>query len=262
MEQDLGTFEAFRNIVARLRAPNGCPWDREQTHSSLKPYLIEEAYEALQALDDENTDKLCEELGDLLLQIGLHCQIAEEKGEFNTAEVLKGINQKLIRRHPHVFGTTEVSNSDEVTSNWEELKRKERNEKGKHSLLDDVPKNIPALAYSQIAQQRAARVGFDWNRVDEVLGKVIEELEELRQAASHQQKVSEFGDLLFALANVARWMDIDLESALKGANERFYTRFAYMEKLTQERGISMNDLSLEELDRLWEEAKTALGDSD
>ncbi|MFO8010689.1 MAG: nucleoside triphosphate pyrophosphohydrolase [Dehalococcoidia bacterium] len=250
---DLSTFEAFRHIIAALRAPDGCPWDRKQTHQSLKPYLIEEAYETVQALDDEDSDRLCEELGDLLLQIGLHAVIAEESGEFQMADILRRINEKLIRRHPHVFGDTEVTGESEVMANWEEIKRAEG--KSGKSLLEGVPETIPALAYSQIIQQRAARVGFDWNEIDGVLEKVGEELGELKEAQSHQEKVHEFGDLLLALCNAARWMDIDLESSLRQANSRFRRRFACMEELGEQRGISLNTLSIEELDKLWEEAK-------
>ncbi|MFO8101023.1 MAG: nucleoside triphosphate pyrophosphohydrolase [Dehalococcoidia bacterium] len=256
VEDDLGTFEAFRRIVARLRAPDGCPWDRRQTHQSLKPYLIEEAYETLQTLDDGDTGKLCEELGDLLLQIGLHARIAEESGEFEMADVLRGINEKLIRRHPHVFGNTQVADENEVMLNWEEIKRAEG--KAEKSLFDGIPRGIPSMAHAQLVQQRASRVGFDWEEIDGVMDKVGEELEEIRGAETHQEKVSEFGDLLFALANVARWMEIDLESALRGANERFCARFTYMEELSRQRGLSLNALSIDRLEALWQEAKEAL----
>jgi len=256
MEEDLGTFEAFCRIIATLRGPEGCPWDREQTHLSLKPYLVEEAYEAVEALDLEDSRRLCEELGDLLLQIGLHAQIAEESGQFRISDILRHINEKLIRRHPHVFGDVEVSGSQEVLLNWEEIKREEG--KPEKSLLDGIPKDIPSLAYSQIIQQRAARVGFDWPNIDGVLDKVAEEIEEIRQAQTHQQKVDEFGDLLLALANAARWLQIDLEGALRQANHRFSRRFACMETLCRQRGISMNGMPIEELDSLWEEAKAIL----
>jgi tetrapyrrole methylase family protein/MazG family protein len=255
MEEDIGTFDAFCRIIARLRAPDGCPWDRKQTHNSLKPYLIEEAYEAIQALEAEDAPKLCEELGDLLLQIGLHAQIAEESGEFEMADVLRHINEKLIRRHPHVFGDVEVSGPEEVSLNWEEIKRAEG--KPTKSILDGIPKDIPSLAYCQIIQQRAARLGFDWRQIEGVLDKVTEELAEIREAETHQEKVDEFGDLLFALANAARWLQIDLESALRQSNERFCRRFAYMEELSRQRGILMNTLSIEDIDALWEEAKAA-----
>jgi len=252
MREDLSSFETFRKIIARLRAPDGCPWDRRQTHGSLKPYLIEEAYEVVQALDKGDHQKLCEELGDLLLQIGLHAQIAAEAGEFDITDVIRGINEKLIRRHPHVFGGLSVAEADEVPFLWEELKKKEGKE---GSILDSVPREMAALARSQLLQERAARVGFDWERVEGVLDKVVEELRELKEAENPQQKVREFGDLLFALANYARWIGIDLEAALRSANERFYRRFTKMEELCQERGLSMEKLSLEELDALWEEAK-------
>ena len=252
VEEDLSSFEAFRKIIARLRSPTGCPWDRKQTHESLKPYLIEEAYEVIQALDKGDHQKLCEELGDLLLQIGLHAQIAAEAGEFDISDVIRGINEKLIRRHPHVFGDLEVKRADEVPFLWEELKRKEGK---KGSILDSVPREMPALARSQLLQERAARVGFDWERVEGVLDKVAEEVQELKEAESPLQKASEFGDLLFALANYARWIGIDLEAALRSANEKFYRRFTKMEELCRKRGLSMEKLSLEELDALWEEAK-------
>ncbi|MDD5093554.1 MAG: nucleoside triphosphate pyrophosphohydrolase [Dehalococcoidia bacterium] len=259
MEEDLGTFDAFRRIITRLRAPDGCPWDRKQTHDSLKPYLIEEAYELLEAIETQDSHKICEELGDLLLQIGLHTQIAEERGDFEMADVLRQINEKLVRRHPHVFGNVEVSGPEEVSLNWEEIKRSEG--KSPKSLLDGIPRDIPALAYSQIIQQRAARVGFDWNEIEGVLDKVTEEIEEIRQAETQQERAAEFGDLIFALANAARWLQIDLESALRGSNERFSRRFAYMENLSRKRGISMNGLSIEALDALWNEAKKALADA-
>ncbi len=256
MEEDLGTFDAFLRIIDRLRDPGGCPWDRKQTHESLKPYLIEEAYETLQALDEGDTAKLCEELGDVLLQIGLHARIARESGEFDISDVLRQINEKLIRRHPHVFGEVEVSDENEVMVNWEEIKQAEG--KVPKSLLDGIPKGIPAMAYSQIVQQRASRVGFDWDEIDGVLEKVIEELQEIREARTHQEKVHEFGDLLFALANTARWMEIDMESALKQANERFCERFACMEQLSRKQGVSMNTLGIDELETLWQQAKASL----
>ncbi|MDY6911638.1 MAG: nucleoside triphosphate pyrophosphohydrolase [Chloroflexota bacterium] len=256
MEEDLGTFAAFCEIIAKLRSPEGCPWDRKQTHDSLKPYLMEEAYETLQTIEEGNPEQLCDELGDLLLQVGLHAQIAEEAGEFEMADVLRNINEKLIRRHPHVFGNVKVSGPEEVSLNWEEIKLAEG--KKPKSLLDGMPNDSPALAYSQIIQQRASRVGFDWDKIDGVLEKVVEELEEIRQAETQQEKVHEFGDLMLALANTARWMEIDLESALRQANDRFCQRFACMEEISAERGISMNSLSLEKLDALWEEAKATL----
>lgn len=253
MEQDFGSLATLERIVARLRAPDGCPWDRKQTHASIKPYLIEEAYEVLQALDEEDSDKLCEELGDLLLQILLHSQIATESGEFQMRDVIQGIATKLIRRHPHVFGDSEAADADEVTLEWEVLKQDER--QSRDSLLASVPKKMPALTYSQSIQRRAAGVGFDWREFGGILEKLVEELGELERASTPRQKTKEFGDILFALANAARWQVVDLEEALRLANERFYRRFCYMEEACRKRGISLRDLSFEEQNALWEEAK-------
>lgn len=253
VEQDLDSFATLVYLVSRLRAQDGCPWDREQTHISIKPFLVEEAYEVVQALDREDPGKLCEELGDLLLQIALHAQIAAEAGEFDIGQVLRSINSKIIRRHPHVFGELEVKDAREVLLSWETLKQEERGEGV--SILSSVPDNMPTLAYSQAIQQRAARVGFDWKELKGILDKLTEELEELEQAKDQQQRVREFGDILFALANAARWLGVDLETALRQANERFRERFAYMEQACQRRGVAMQELSLEQLDELWEEAK-------
>jgi tetrapyrrole methylase family protein/MazG family protein len=257
MEQDPSSFDTLEKIIARLRAPDGCPWDRAQTHASLKPYLIEEAYEVLQALDQEDSDKLREELGDLLLQIMLHAQMSAETGEFNIHDVIKGISTKLIRRHPHVFGESKAANAGEVELKWEELKQNER--KKDDSLLSSVPKGMPALSYSHSIQRRAAGVGFDWKNFEGILDKLTEEVRELQKAASQQEKVHEFGDVLFILVNAARWQGVDLEEALRLANERFYRRFRYMEEVCRKRGISLHDLSFAEQNALWDEAKQALG---
>jgi len=258
MEQDPSNFDTLEKIVARLRAPDGCPWDKAQTHASIKPYLIEEAYEVLQSLDEENTDKLCEELGDLLLQIMLHAQMAAESGEFTIRDVIKGISTKLIRRHPHVFGKSKAANAEEVALEWEELKQSER-KKG-DSLLSSVPRGLPALSYSHSIQRRAAGIGFDWKEFQGILDKLVEELGELKRVANRKQKVHEFGDVLFALVNAARWEGVDLEEALRLANERFCRRFGYMEKACLRRGISLRDLTFEEQNALWDEAKRSLGD--
>lgn len=258
MEQDLANFTTLQHIVARLRAPDGCPWDREQTHSSIKPYLMEEAYEVLEALDEGDMGKLCEELGDLLMQILLHAQIASEAGEFEMRDIVRGIAEKLIRRHPHVFGDVTVANAREVLVNWEELKRSEHD--GESSLLARVPRGMPALAYSQAIQDRAARVGFDWKEFGGILEKLIEELAELKEAKTQQQRVREFGDLLFALANAARWLEVDPEGALRQANERFYHRFTYIEEACRRRGVQLSSLSFDEQNALWEEAKRQLKD--
>ncbi len=258
MEQDPSSFDTLEIIIARLRAPDGCPWDRAQSHASLKPYLIEEAYEVLQALDDEDTDKLCGELGDLLLQIMLHAQMAGEAGEFNIKDVIKGISTKLIRRHPHVFGSSKAANADEVALEWEELKQNER--KKDDSLLSSVPKGMPALSYSHSIQRRAAGIGFDWKVFEGILDKLTEEIRELQEAATQKEKVHEFGDALFILVNAARWQGVDLEEALRLANERFCRRFRYMEEACLRRGIVLRDLSFEEQNALWDEAKRNLRD--
>ncbi len=250
----MDSFDTLVDIIARLRSPDGCPWDREQTHSSIKGNLLEEAYEALEAIDEGDMAKLREELGDLLMQIVLHAQMASEDRDFEIGDVIRGITTKLIHRHPHVFGDASAKDAREVIANWEELKREE----GKGSLLSSLPKEMPALAYSQAMQRRVARVGFDWEDVAGVIEKLAEEVAEFREATEHQQRVREFGDLLFTLANIARRLDIDLEAALRRANERFYRRFSYMEELCQKRGISLASLSLEEQDALWEEAKLEL----
>lgn len=244
--------------MAKLRAPDGCPWDRAQTHASIKPYLIEEAYEVLQALDEENTDKLCEELGDLLLQIMLHAQIAKEASEFSIRDVIKGISTKLIRRHPHVFGHSRAANAEQVSLEWEELKQNER--KKDESLLSSVPRGMPALSYSHSIQRRAAGIGFDWKEYEGILDKLTEEIREVKEATTRQEKIREFGDVLFALVNAARWQGVDLEEALRLANERFSHRFRYMEEACRKRGISLRDLSFEEQNALWDEAKSNLKD--
>ena len=251
--KNLDQFAALVDIIARLRSPDGCPWDRRQTHASLRENLLEECYEVLEALDKGDTGKLCEELGDLLMQVVMHAQIASEAGEFELGDVAKSISAKLIRRHPHVFGSLKVKDADEVLLNWEALKKKERADDA--SMLENVPKHLPALAYGQEIQSRVARVGFDWKDIEGVIDKLAEEVGEFKQAESQERREEEFGDLLFTLANIARRMEIDLESALRGANRRFYQRFIYMEKMCRERGANLNQLSFDEQNALWEEAK-------
>jgi len=252
-EANLDSFAALVEIIAKLRSPEGCPWDRGQTHASIKGNLIEEAYEVLEAIEEQDMGKLCEELGDLLMQIVLQAQMASEDKDFEISDVLRKINEKLIHRHPHVFGDAKAGDAQQVIANWEALKREEG--KGGESILDGIPKGMPSLAYSQMAQRRAARVGFDWKNVDGVIEKLAEEVAELKAATEHQQRVQEFGDLLFTLANIARKLDIDLEGALRQANERFYRRFSYMEQVCKKRGIALESLPLEKQDALWEEAK-------
>jgi len=253
---NLGSFATLKEIIAKLRSPDGCPWDRKQTHASLRPYLLEESYEVLQALEEGTSQKLCEEMGDLLLQIMLHAQIAAEEGQFEIEDVIRGISDKLIHRHPHVFGGHKVKDAAEVELNWEVLKQEERQEGD--SLLSGVPKQMPALAYSQSIQRRVAGVGFDWETVEEIIDKLAEEVAEINQAPDREEMAKEFGDLLFTLANVARRLDIDLETALRSANQRFCQRFSYMEQVCRKRGVSFSGLSFDEQNALWEEAKRTL----
>jgi tetrapyrrole methylase family protein/MazG family protein len=251
--KDLSRFDALVEIIATLRAPGGCPWDRKQSHASLRGNLLSECYEVLEALDEGDADKLRGELGDLLMQIVLHAQIAREDGEFELGEVIEGINQKLIHRHPHVFGSRKVKDAEEVMHNWEELKEEEREEGV--PMLESVPKIMPALGYAHEIQRRAAWVGFDWEDISGIIDKLAEEVGEFQRAESQEEKASEFGDLLFTLANIALRMGIDAEAALRGANRRFYERFSYMEKLCRERGLKFAELSFDEQNALWAEAK-------
>jgi tetrapyrrole methylase family protein/MazG family protein len=251
--KDLDRFDTFKEIIARLRGPDGCPWDKEQTHTSLRMNLLSECYEVLEALDEGNSDKLCEELGDLLLQIVLHAQIAKDDGEFEIGDVIRSISEKIVRRHPHIFGSTKVKDAKEVMHNWEELKRDERDEGT--SMLAGVPVHMPALAYALEISRRAVRVGFEWEDMEGVIDKLAEEVREIKDASSLEEKTQEFGDLLFTLVNVARWQGIDSEAALREANQKFYRRFTAMEELCRQRGLELSSLSPEQWNDLWEEVK-------
>lgn len=257
---DMSSFEQTQEIFAHLRAPEGCPWDRKQTHASLRQYLLEETYEVLEAIDEGDPQALAEELGDIILQVVLHTQIAIDDGEFYMTDVLRAINHKMIRRHPHVFGTVDVDGADEVVTNWEAIKRQEKAEKGetekKKFLLDSVPKALPALLQSLQYQDRAARVGFDWDDVADVRAKIDEEMAEVLEVLDDPDELQkEMGDLFFALVNWARWLKIEPETALQGANKRFYQRFNYVEQRANEGDKPMNAHTLQELDAFWNEAK-------
>jgi len=253
------SLESFAEIVAHLRAPDGCPWDQKQTHMTLRTHLLEESYEALSAMDENDPAGMCEEFGDLLLQIVLNAQIATETREFSLPLVLKGIYDKIVRRHPHVFGDVKVDSVDGVLQNWEKLKEKEREENGKtdqiKGLLDGVPSALPALTQALEYQDRAARIGFDWPEVEGVLDKVREEIEEIKQAQNLEEVTSELGDLFFVLVNLARWRKVDAESALRGTNLKFKKRFNHVEKGAKKQGRNLSDMTLEEMDALWNEAK-------
>jgi tetrapyrrole methylase family protein/MazG family protein len=254
----ISDFQTLVDIVARLRAPGGCPWDREQTHESLKRNLLEECYETLEAIDAGEPLELAEELGDILVQVAFHVDIAKQAGQFDIADVLTAINRKLIRRHPHVFGDGSASDARQVERNWEQLKAEERRQAGKPepSPMDSVPAALPALSAAQLIQDRAARFGFDWDDVGGVLDKLVEEIGELRDAATDEERLDEFGDVLFALVNVARWSGIQAEDALRQANAKFRSRYKVMEGLASERGRDFAKLPLDEKEALWQEAKT------
>ncbi|MDZ4671161.1 MAG: nucleoside triphosphate pyrophosphohydrolase [Phototrophicales bacterium] len=261
---EMSSFEQFQEIVAHLRSPEGCPWDIKQTHTSLIKYMLEEAYEAIEAIEDDNPDELAKELGDLLLQVVLHTQIAIDEGEFYMTDVLRHINTKMIRRHPHVWkpasGEVTVENADQVVTNWEAIKASEKADKSAEfeSMLAGVPKGMPALMVATQYQDRMARVGFDWADPQGVVDKVREELAEVLEAQTENDPahlMEEVGDLFFVLVNWARWMKIDPESALKKANEKVYRRFEFVEKRVAESHKPFTDYTLDELDKFWDEGK-------
>ncbi|MBN1759906.1 MAG: nucleoside triphosphate pyrophosphohydrolase [Chitinispirillaceae bacterium] len=249
-------------IVARLRAPGGCPWDREQTHASLLKGLLDETYEFFEAVDENDPVKMREELGDVLLQVVFHTQLETEANRFTMEEVARDINEKLIRRHPHVFDSVRVSSSDEVIHNWERIKKNEKGKEHRKYLVDDIPAALPALFRAEKIQRRVAGVGFDWENAGPALDKVEEEFHEFREAIEENDQehaAEELGDILFALVNVARHRGICAEEALRSANKKFTRRFRYIEDACAEAGIDMKKASLEELDRLWEAGKKVVG---
>ncbi len=257
---EMTSLIGFVNLIAHLRAHDGCPWDRKQTLSTLRTNLLEEAHEVLEAIDSCDMESLKEELGDLLLQIVLQAQIASEQGDFNLFEVINAIYKKIIFRHPHVFGDVEVNDVSGVLQNWEKWKAEERVNKNKPkntSILASVPKSLPSLALAQKYQERAARVGFDWQEIAPVIEKIEEEIAEVKEAADQSDLESELGDLLFALVNLIRWHGLDAESVLRQMNHRFLNRFNFMEDEVNRQGRQMTDLSLEELDKIWDKAKQA-----
>ena len=248
--------QAIFEVVARLRAPDGCPWDREQTHESLRPYLLEETYELLEAIDSGDNTKIKEELGDLLLQVAMHSEIAAQEGRFNAAEVSEGVAAKMVKRHPHVFGATSVADADEVLRNWEHQKAHEARKEGKEeSVVDRVPKTLPALAWTLGLQKRAARVGFDFTSPKEAAESVAEEARELASEIDAQRISEEMGDLLFAVVSLARKLKVNPEDALRVAGERFRTRFAQAEASLREEGRTFRDLEADEIERRWEKTR-------
>ncbi len=254
---NLASPHGMAAISARLRAPDGCPWDRKQTHTSLRPYLLEEAYETIDAIETGTPADLAEELGDLLLQVILHAQFAAEEGAFDLTDVYRSIAAKIVRRHPHVFAGLEVGGEQQVLSNWESIKADERAERGKghEGAFGGIARALPALPASREIQERASSLGWDWDAIEGVWEKVGEEIEELRAAGTDAERLHELGDVLFALVNLARWMKLDPEEALRTANHRWVARYRRVEALAAERAVDLEALSLSEKDLLWDEVK-------
>lgn len=251
-------FYRLKEVIQTLRGPNGCPWDRKQTHESLREYALEEVYELIEAIHLEDDELIVEELGDLLLQVMLHSQIGEDAGYFTIDDVIGTLTNKMIYRHPHVFGDNMIESMSDLTKKWEQLKQKESGKKDRKSILDGIPKQMPALLKSYSIQKKASKVGFTWKNVNDVWRKLLEELEEVKEAIEADDKVEiekEFGDVFFVLVNLARYYHIHPEIALNRANEKFMLRFSYIEKKLSEQGKSIAHVSLDEMDTYWDEAK-------
>ena len=248
-------FDELIKIIKRLQAPDGCPWDREQTNASLLPFFLEEVYEVIESVDNENWPELKEELGDILLHVVFQAVLAEKNGHFNINDSLDHVNEKLVRRHPHVFGDAKADEAFHAKQNWEAEKHKEKNRK---SRLDGVPKTLPALIRAQRLQQKASYAGFDWNEVQQVWDKIHEEIQELKEAQSESTKehiAEEIGDVLFSVVNLARFLDIPAEDALRKTNKKFTDRFARVEEELKKRGKTVEESNLEEMDDIWNEVK-------
>jgi len=257
MENKADNFQKLLCIMETLRAENGCPWDREQTRESLTPYLVEETYEVLEAIEENSPRKIKEELGDLLFQIVFHCQLAKERGEFSMEDVIDAISEKMTRRHPHVFGDAKFETSEKVLKQWEDRKKEEG--KNRESILEGVPKELPSLLKAHRIQSRAARVGFDWNRVGDVMEKLDEELAEFRDALEQKDQAAiedELGDVFFVLVNISRFVGVNPDDALRKTISKFMSRFRYIEMKAASSGRKLSDMTLQEMDVLWEEAKT------
>ncbi len=253
-------FQDLGRIMDKLLGDEGCPWDKEQNHQSLKRYLIEESYEVLEAIDEKDPDHLKEELGDVLLQIFFHGKLAEKTGDFTMEDITDTISRKLIRRHPHIFSDTQVEDSAEVSKNWDEIKKQEKKEKNisQESMLDSVPKNLPSLLEALKIQEKVRKVGFDWDKIEEVEEKVREEVEELRQAIKEGDQdhiEEEFGDLLFTLVSIGRFLEIEPEEALFKTNNKFRRRFSYIEDKMGEKSMKLAKINRKNMEKLWKESK-------
>ncbi len=254
-------FEDLLAIMAILRSPGGCPWDREQTHKSIKQSFIEETYEVIEAINKDDKDLLCEELGDVLLQVVFHAQMEKEAGVFDMSNVCDGICKKLIERHPHVFGDVQVDSSAQVLDNWDTIKRKSKQQYTQGQAMQKIPLELPALMRAQKLQGKAKKAGFDWDDVSgayDALQREVAELKEAQSCGNKEKMQDELGDVLFSVVNIARFLDVDAEQALMGANDKFLLRYLLVESLAQSRGIDMKNTPIEELDKLWDEAKAQL----
>jgi len=251
-------FKKLTEIVDTLMGENGCPWDKVQTRESLKPYLVEEAYETLEALDNNNPEEIKEELGDLLYQVLFHAKISENKNEFNITDVVESISHKMVHRHPHVFKKENLETPEEVVTQWEEIKSKEKGKANRESVLDGIPPHLPGLLRAQKLQKKAAKQGFDWDKIDDVFDKLDEEVAEFKEAVlsgKETDMTSELGDIIFVLVNIAKFKKIDAEEALRATNNKFIKRFQYIEAEVTKRGKTLKETSLEELEKYWQEAK-------
>ena len=258
MSETLNSLSKLIKITDTLMGEDGCPWDKVQTRESLKPYLVEETYEVLDALDANDPEKIKDELGDLLYQILFHSKISSLKGEFNFRDVIDNLSEKMVRRHPHVFQEGELNTPDQVVKQWEEIKRNEKNQANQKSILDNIPKNLPSLLRAQKLQTKAAKEGFDWDQINDVFDKLDEEIAEFKEAVLKKKSAdiqNEIGDIIFVITNIAKCYKIDAEEALRSTNNKFIKRFQYIEQKIEAKGKTLKDSPLEEMERYWQEAK-------
>jgi tetrapyrrole methylase family protein / MazG family protein len=258
MNETLNSLSRLIEITNTLMGDDGCPWDKVQTRESLKPYLLEETYEVLDALDTNDPKKIKDELGDLLYQILFHSKISSLKGEFDFQDVINNLSEKMVRRHPHVFKEVKINTPDQVVKQWEEIKKTEKGQGSQKSILDNIPKNLPSLMKAQKLQKKAAKEGFDWDQIDDVFSKLDEEVSEFKEAVLKKNNTdmqNEIGDIFFVISNIAKFYKIDAEEALRSTNNKFIKRFQYIEQKLEENGKALKDSSIEEMERYWQEAK-------